>query len=340
MSGIHSVVLPTAVFAALALGYVGAVFATGWLFVLRPQRRSRDRGLLREPARALRRRLDIIDHRLVGAAIGIPLALFFWQFAFQQLGGGGGTAAVVALTLAGVAVLGWFGQELLRFWPERVYLRRAIDAQMITAQSLNLLMRQEYWVFHDVHLGQHRINHLVIGPRGVFCVDTKARRVRRQWGWTGPLPAPAAQVAFDGTKLHFPGWEEEASLEDVEMQADWLGAWLADAAGEPESAVPTFAAVALPGWRVASRHWKRLLVFNPATPNMLVQGGSGEVRLDVTTTHQLVKHLQQHCREHTEARLRLDTQPWWRRLRQALAAFRRKRGNAGSASRGKHARRA
>lgn len=329
MNRISDLLAPTGLFVVGVLAVVGVVFATLWWFVLRPQRRSRDRGLLREPARALRRRLDAVNHRLVGAAVGLPLALFLWHLVYvRTLAASDSAFALVALALAGVAALGWFAGEILRLWPERLALGRAIDAQTVTAQSLNLLMRQDYWVFHDVHVGDHRINHLVMGPRGVFCVDTKWRRPYRRWSWRGPEPLPKAQVAFDGRKLHFPGWEESASLEDIELQADWLRGWLADVSGEPESSIPTFGAVALPGWRVASSDWKRLIVFNPNTPNMLVQGGGSAARLDGTVAHQLVKQLQQHCREHADSRVRQDTEPLWRRLR------RRWRGAAASGTAG------
>lgn len=316
MSRITDLLAPTALFALGVVVFVGAVFATQWYFVLRPQRRTRDRGLLREPARALRRRLDAIDHRLVGAAVGLPLVLFLWHLVYTRaLATSDSGFALAALALAGVAALGWFAGEILRLWPERLALTRAIDAQAVTAQSLNLLMRQDYWVFHDVHVGDHRINHLVIGPRGVFCVDTRWRRPYRRWSWRGLQPRPKAQVAFDGTRLHFPGWKESASLEEVGIQADWLRGWLADVSGEPEASIPTFAAVALPGWRVASTNWKRLIVFNPVTPNMLVQGGGSSARLDATVAHQLVKQLQQHCREHADSRVRRHDEPWWKRFR-------------------------
>ena len=335
MTGIAAIVLPIALFAVPVGLYVGVVFLTHWLFVARPQLRSRDRGLLREPARALSRRLETVNHRLVGAAIGVPFALFCWHLVYRQaLDRGGDGFALLALALAGAAALGWFAQELLHLWPERIHLRRAIDAQMVTAQSLGLLMRQDYWVFHDVHVGEQRINHLVLGPRGAFCIDTKARRVPRRWGWTGPRPRPRAQCAFDGEKLHFPGWTETRSLEDVEYQADWMRGWMAEATGEPETAIPAYGAIALPGWRVASTHWKRLIVFNPSTPNMLVQGAARDARLDATTAHQIVKQLQGHCREHAEARLRLHTRPWWQRVAGWLRGLRPQRGRQRRGARG------
>lgn len=310
MSQLAASLLPTGLFALGVLAMVGISFATLWLFVLRPQRRSRDRGLLREPARTLRRRLEVVNHRMTGAAIGAALALFLWAVLYPSvLPASNGIQGILIFAAAGVAALGWFARELVQLWPERVGLLRAIDAQTQTAQSLNLLMRQKYWVFHDVHIGHHRINHLVIGPRGVFCIDTMRRRVQGRLGWRGRQPPPKAQAVFDGERLRFPGWDETDTFEEVEMQAEWLGAWLPDRAGEREENVPTYAAIALPGWQVTSTHWKRLIVFNPLTPNMLIQGAPEGPSLDTTTTRALLEQLKRHTSEIADSRLRNQPSP-------------------------------
>ena len=326
MYDLDTLLWPTALFVLGTLAAVGLSFGTLWLFVLRPQSRTRNRGLMREPGRALRRRLDVVNHRMVGAAIGLVFALFLWTALYPSaLAAGEGIWGFVIFAAAGVVALGWFAQELLNFWPERLGLVRAIEAQTLTGQSLNLLMRQKYWVLHDVHIGGHRINHLVIGPRGVFCVDSMWRRVRRSLSWRGLQPPPAAQAVFDGERLRFPGWDEHQSFEDVQIQAEWLGEWLADRAGEPPDSIPAHAAVALPGWQVTSTHWKRLIVFNPSTPNMLIQGAPQGRSLDSTTTQALLKQLQRHNKEIPDARLRNQVSPMSALRRLADRVFRRGR---------------
>lgn len=310
MSQLAAALLPTGLFALGVLALVGISFASLWLFVLRPRRRNRDRGLLREPAQSLRRRLDVVNHRMTGAAIGASLALFLWTALYPRaITAVEGIQDTVIFVAAGVIALGWFARELVQLWPERVGLLRAIDAQTRTGQSLNLLMRQKYWVFHDVHIGHHRINHLVIGPRGVFCIDTMWRRVQGRLSWRGRQPPPKAQAVFDGGCLRFPHWDEADTFEEVEMQAEWLGGWLPDRAGEREENVPTYAAIALPGWQVTSTHWKRLIVFNPATPNMLIQGAPEGPSLDTTTTRALLEQLKRHADEFDDVRLRNQETP-------------------------------
>lgn len=299
------VLWPTGLFALGTLAIVAAAF--GWLrlVVLRRHRRSRERGLLREPAHSLRRRLELVDYRMTAAAIGLPLSLFLWTLLLPHAATGAAFRNIAIFAFAGAVALAWFGRELVSFWPEREGLREAIEAQTRSALSLNLLMRQKYWVFHDVHIGDHRINHLVIGPRGVFCVDSLWRRpVRGRLDWTGRRPAPRPEVVFRGEALLFPGWRETAVLEHVETQAQWLGPWLAARVGEAIERIPTHAAVSLPGWQVTCTHWKRVIVFNPSTPNMLVQGAPEGRRIDTTTTQALIKVLQENRHEIADAGLR------------------------------------
>lgn len=299
------VLWPTGLFVLGTLVIVGVAFGWMRLFVLRRHRRGRERGLLREPAHALRRRLERVNYRMTAAAIGLALSLLLWTVLLPDVFTGETFWSGTIFAVAGLIALGWFGRELICLWPEREGLREAIEAQTRSALSLNLLMRQKYWVFHDVHIGDHRLNHLVIGPRGVFCVDSLwRRRVRGRLGWTGRRPAPRPEAVFDGKALSFPGWEETGAIEHVETQAQWLGPWLAARVGEAIERIPTHAAVSLPGWQVTCTHWKRLIVFNPSTPNMLVQGAPEGRRIDTTTTQALIKVLQEHHDEIADARLR------------------------------------
>jgi hypothetical protein len=295
---------PTALFAVCALAIaVIAMASLRWLVVGR-QRRERAPGLLREPAHSLRRRLEIVSHHMTGGALGLTTTLFVWALLYPSaLDATEDFWDTVVFASAGVAALGWFAQEIVRYLPERVGLRNAIDAQTRTALSLNILMRQKYWVFHDLHIGGHRIHHLVVGPRGVFCIASLGRRVVGRLGLTGRRPPPKAEVLFDGHALKFPGWEESDILEEAEAPANWLGPWLASELAEPPENIPTHAAIALPGWQVTSTDWKRLLIFNPTTPNMLIQGAPEGRQLDTTTTQALIKLLQQHHEAVVEAGL-------------------------------------
>ena len=86
-----------------------------------------------------------------------------------------------------VAAVGWG----LRFRPspDAVAWRRGAAGERRTARLLDLLERRGWAVFHDLAVPGSRANidHLVIGPGGVFVVDSKQYRGRLRLDSSGQL---------------------------------------------------------------------------------------------------------------------------------------------------------
>jgi Nuclease-related domain len=124
------------------------------------------------------------------------------------VGAGGGLlgsllAAWLGLVLGGLAavVVGWG----LRFRPspDAVAWRRGAAGERRTARLLSHLERHGWAVLHDLALlgSQANLDHLVIGPGGVFAIDSKQYRGRLRLDavgklWHGRYPlAPALRAA-------------------------------------------------------------------------------------------------------------------------------------------------
>jgi hypothetical protein len=112
----------------------------------------------------------------------------------------------LGLVLGALAAMaaGW----TLRFQPspEAVAWRRGAAGERRTARVLAALERQGWAVLHDLAVprSQANIDHLVIGPGGVFVIDSKQYRGRLQFDqsgrlWHGRYPlAPAVRaVSFE-----------------------------------------------------------------------------------------------------------------------------------------------
>ena len=148
-----------------------------------------------------------------------------------------------AFSLAAAALLGWV---LARLW---LVLARArglalgYEAEVAVGQELDALRHLGYCVFHDVPAeGGANIDHVAVGPAGVFAVSAMGRMTPRANGGSEPT-----EVTYDGERLLFPGWEETLPLGQAVAQADWLCGWLANALNEP---VTVRAILVLPGWWV------------------------------------------------------------------------------------------
>lgn len=121
-------------------------------------------------------------------------------------------------------------------------LRLGYEGEVAVAEELNQLMREGAYVFHDVPANGFNIDHVIVWPKGVYAVETKARmKPKRNRG------KEDARVLFDGKQLNFPGWSETAPLEQAARQAKWLAQELSSAVGDTVSVKPV---LALPGWYV------------------------------------------------------------------------------------------
>jgi Nuclease-related domain len=114
--------------------------------------------------------------------------------------------------LAAAALLGW----RLRFRPSeqaRTW-RRGAQGERRTARLLRRLARVGFVVFHDVAVPgfQANVDHLVIGPTGVFVIDSKQ--------WTGNVHQGA-----DGLIWHN-HYRLDRTLETVRWEAETIGRML------------------------------------------------------------------------------------------------------------------
>ena len=134
--------------------------------------------------------------------------------------------------------------------------------ERIVAEHLEALKLQGWRVFHDVP-GQangnaFNIDHIAVGPQGVFAVETKTRRK----GNARP-GFEEHKVYFDGRVLIWPWGEDNHGLEQAERNAIWLSDTLKAETGECVFVTPI---LTLPGWWVElkpSRESRLAKVTNP-----------------------------------------------------------------------------
>jgi hypothetical protein len=174
------------------------------------------------------------------------------------------------LSLMLVGMLAYAFRKIARHARSRRQWSRGLRAELATAQHLQALMAEGCLVFNDLPCDGFNIDHVVIGPRAVFAVETKSRYKPSEKG------KDSARVQYDGKRLRFPSHQETKPIEQARAQARWLATHLAGAAGEPVRVVPV---VALPGWYVElSKEGSRadVLVANPKNVRFMTSANFGE----------------------------------------------------------------
>lgn len=161
------------------------------------------------------------------------------------------------------------------------------DGELATAQELNQLMRHGYYVFHDMQAETFNIDHIAIGPAGVFAIETKTRSKRNVKG------VETAKVFVNGTFLQYPTYQDTASLNQAMNQAKWLSNFLSKSVGKNVFVNPV---LSLPGWMVERRTSETpVMVINPKEAIKLLS--SKQSVLDDQTIQQIKYQVEQRCRD-------------------------------------------
>lgn len=216
------------------------------------RRRGRKRSPLQRkklanlPGQQLAKRIgDHSDEMLLSfvvAYFSLPLMLGAWAMARVRwesvrfgIYEGMFAATAAALFLSGFA-------RFFKYAKARVRAEDGLIAEQMTGQHLNRLIGPNCIVAHDLPCDGFNIDHIVIGPRAVYAVETKSFRKHHV-----SEDDSHYKVTDDGTALQFPGWRETDAIAQAKRQAQWLARYLRDSLARD---VPVLPAVALPGWYI------------------------------------------------------------------------------------------
>lgn len=252
--------------------------------------------LLRGPGESLRQKVDKLDDALLNAFVAafvLPLiasAALLWIIthleATLQLSALGTT---LALLILGLVLLGLRIARRLEYW-RNTYL--GYFGERVVAEALEPLKAQGYHVFHDVPAGgigrRFNLDHVVVAPTGVFCVETKTRRK----GDVRPDFA-AHEIIYDGQQLIYPWGEDRHGLDQATEQATWLKKWLKK---ELDIEVPVSAVLTFPGWTVITRQPGAVSVVSPGQIPTAVTVGDATL-LGPARIAAIAQRLDKRCRD-------------------------------------------
>jgi len=150
-----------------------------------------------------------------------------------------------------IAVAGglWSFWKVRRGMARAIQLRQGRDGERAVAQYLEWFRSKDFFVFHDVPTGDANIDHVLIGTRGVFVIETKTM--------SKPLRGDCIVSITDG-RLAANG---RVLDRDPIVQAKAQARWLANFFGESKLKQPIQPVVVFPGWFVEKFDMKALSVW-------------------------------------------------------------------------------
>lgn len=286
--------LPIGIFFLSFFLLVGSLFLWRWIDQRRNRRRSPlTRGLLRGPGESLREQIDDATLDLFAYLTVVPAMPLMMYSVYATEGAHGAKPGVVAIAIGGVAsvvALAYGAYKVTKQARLRRQLMLGMDAEIAVGQELNRLMLLGYHVFHDVPAEKFNVDHVVVGPGGIFAVETKGRSKR-----LSKDARAEARLIYDGKILRFPNHDESAPLKQAVAQARWLRDWLSSAVGECVSVRPV---LAIPGWYIELKKKEAgsVYVFNGKLPDQLLPKNR-EPLLGDQLILRIAHQLDQRCRD-------------------------------------------
>ena len=248
--------------------------------------------LLRYPGQSLLQKIDFLNQEITLYAVYLFLIpIYIYAAYISHLYFNKKVPSLIGLGLLGAFASGLIVYSLYKltgFLRLRRLLRLGYDGEVTVGQELNQLLREGYHVYHDFPADKFNIDHIVVGKKGVFAVETKAR--------SKPISdrrKEDATVEYNGRVLHFPKWTDAETIAQAERQSSWLSKWIGSAIGEP---VAARGIVALPGWFVKRTSADGIPVVNPKQFISLFKHIQPR-DLPEETIKRIVHQLEQKCRD-------------------------------------------
>ena len=211
---------------ALLLALCPAPAVLAWALVSRQRQMQRVRlsaashGLRRRPpGESIRARIEDLDLQILSwmtylavcpAILGLIIALLPAR------------GMVVPISLLAVAIVwtGVCGLELRRLNRHRAAGELAFNARRLVAEQLNRLSSEGFEIYHEVPVDGFTLDHVAIGPPGVFAIETRTAFKPRGIA----AKEVEERLVFDGFQVK--GSSESYGLETVVAQARALRQWL------------------------------------------------------------------------------------------------------------------
>lgn len=197
------------------------------------------------------------------------------------------TSLIAVLTSVFLAAFIFGIYKVWTLLKQRSALSLGLECELAVGQELNQLMLKGYRVYHDFPADRFNIDHIIVGHKGVFAIETKGRTKPDKEGGT-----EEAKVIFDGSTLKFPNWSEVDPIDQTRRQAAWLAEWLSSAVGDPISVHPV---LALPGWYIVNERLSDVITFSGKKPDYILSFSKDT--LSENAIQRIAHQLEQQCRD-------------------------------------------
>lgn len=182
---------------------------------------------------------------------------------------------------------------MLFAWKKTLQLRNTrlgLRGEQAVAEALHELGDAGFRAFHDLQpRDSWNIDHVAVGPRGVFLIETKARRRR-----TPRHNQPKHVATYNEAIIKLPFGADRKSIPQVEANCKWLRDFLTKKTGDQ---VHVEGLVVMPGWYITPADEKRDYSIKAMNAQYLTKYlRSKPERIEPAQVRRIIAALDEQCR--------------------------------------------
>ena len=153
--------------------------------------------LLRSPGESLRNKIEDINLDItsyLSLVSLLPLMIYTLYLSLSALKNFS-LFSIIFYIVMSIFIIIYICFKLKKLLDNKSKLSLGYDAELAVGQELNSMLRDGYWIFHDVPAENYNIDHVLVGPAGVFAIETKGRSKLKQKNGKAEY-----KVIYDGKK--------------------------------------------------------------------------------------------------------------------------------------------
>jgi len=208
----------------------------------KPRTRSPLKGNpLRQAGQSVQEEIDrVLDNQIDEPALLI--AITFVLLLYAILNYFLHTPPVVFVLICGLYFVGsliWGVPRIRRARRKIRHLRQGRDGERAVAEYLDTLRDDGYRVFHDLQGDGFNVDHVIVGPQGIYTIETKTLSKPTKGNPT---------ISYDGERIRIGAFEPSRDpITQAKAEAAWVRRLLAESTGKDFTVRPV---VVFPGWYV------------------------------------------------------------------------------------------
>ena len=146
------------------------------------------------------------------------------------------------ITFFALLVVAWAGVRFRKTLRVLRRMKQGRDGERIAGESLEKLRAYGYEIFHDIVAGNFNIDHVVVGPSGIYAIETKT--ISKRGGVEEKAECDGESILIRGFPL------PDNPVPQAKGNARWFAGYLHETSASRFRVIPV---VLMPGWFVVNR---------------------------------------------------------------------------------------